>query len=699
MGYENASPDSPRHPNFRAMFSSILIANRGEISRRIMRTARRLGLRTVAVYSDADTDAAFVREADEAVWIGAAPAAESYLKGDRIIDAALKTRAEAIHPGYGFLSENAGFAEAVAKAGLTWIGPPPEAIRAMGLKDAAKALMEKHGVPVTPGYHGEDQTPKTLKAAAKKIGYPVLIKAVAGGGGRGMRKVDAEKDFDAALVSAQREAKGSFGDDRVLVEKFVENPRHIEVQVFGDNHGNYIHLYERDCSLQRRRQKVIEEAPAPGMTEAVRKAMTDAALMAAKAVGYRNAGTIEFIVDGSGALRPDGFWFMEMNTRLQVEHPVSEMITGLDFVELQLRVASGEKLPAQSEINLMGHAVEARLCAEDPARGFLPSSGKLEVFDVANPPHKRTVKARLDSAVDAGDVVPSTYDSMIAKAIVHAPTRDEAFASAAQWMKTLRVWPLATNAAFLGNLFEHPVVRTGKATTALVELELASLAEPTQAESDTALACGAVALTLLDQDASGPWGVADGFRINGAARISQRFEHAGTVHAVSLGDHKAEWTDVQSGFASARVHGRASVDGRDVDYGCEAEVRSGQGVSLSAASGGIEDVILVRRLADGPVLFHHGRALALRSPDFSHAIEGLAAGDDIRAPMPGKILEVKATAGQDVKRGDPLVVMEAMKMEHTLAAPRDGKIAEVSATAGTQTSEGAVLVKLEPAPE
>src|SRR5690349_14800160 len=365
------------------MFSSLLIANRGEISRRIMRTARRLGVRTVAVYSDADAEAAFVREADEAVWIGAAPATESYLKGERIIEAALDTGAEAIHPGYGFLSENAGFAEAVGKAGLTWIGPPPEAIRAMGLKDAAKALMEKHGVPVTPGYHGDDQTAKTLKAAARKIGYPVLIKAVAGGGGRGMRRVDAEKDFDAALISAQREAKASFGDDRVLVEKFIENPRHIEVQIFGDLHNNYIHLFERDCSLQRRRQKVVEEAPAPGMSTEVRKAMTDAALMAARVVGYRNAGTIEFIVDGSGALRPDGFWFMEMNTRLQVEHPVTELITGLDLVELQLHVASGGKLPAQSEIRLHGHAAEARLCAEDPSRGFLPSSGRLEVFDLS----------------------------------------------------------------------------------------------------------------------------------------------------------------------------------------------------------------------------------------------------------------------------------------------------------------------------
>ncbi|MFT3724431.1 MAG: biotin carboxylase N-terminal domain-containing protein [Hyphomonadaceae bacterium] len=670
------------------MFSSILIANRGEISRRIMRTARKLGMRTVAVYSDADTEAAFVREADEAVWIGAAAAAESYLKGDRIIEAALDTGAQAIHPGYGFLSENAGFAEAVGKAGLTWIGPPPEAIRAMGLKDAAKALMEKHGVPVTPGYHGEDQSAKTLKAAAKKIGYPVLIKAVAGGGGRGMRRVDAEKDFDAALASAQREAKASFGDDRVLVEKFIENPRHIEVQVFGDSHNNYIHLFERDCSLQRRRQKVVEEAPAPGMTAEVRKSMTDAALMAAKAVGYRNAGTIEFIVDGSGALRPDGFWFMEMNTRLQVEHPVTELITGLDLVELQLHVAAGGKLPAQSEIRLNGHAAEARLCAEDPSRGFLPSSGRLEVFDLSAFQDEAPggVTLRLDSAVEEGDVVPATYDSMIAKAIAHGPTRDDALDALAHALREAEVWPVTTNAAMLANLVDHPEFRDGKATTNLVEADINEVAVPDDAELADTLILGAVGLRgLAARVTQDPWDLADGFRINGSERATFIFEIGGETRTVKLesGMHGAD---------KAHVFGDAFEIDIDV-------APISDGVILSGMIDGSDAFGVVRSLEDGPVLFMRGRAVALRGPDYSHAVEGLAAGDDIRAPMPGKVLEVKAKPGQDVKRGDALVVMEAMKMEHTLTAPRNGKIADVGAVAGTQTAEGAVLVKLEPVTE
>ncbi|MEZ6028380.1 MAG: biotin carboxylase N-terminal domain-containing protein [Hyphomonadaceae bacterium] len=669
------------------MFSSILIANRGEISRRIMRTARRLGLRTVAVYSDADAGTAFVREADDAVWIGPPPAAESYLRGEAIIEAALDTGAEAIHPGYGFLSENAGFAEAVAKAGLTWIGPPPEAIRAMGLKDAAKALMEKHGVPVTPGYHGEDQSLKTLKAAAKKIGYPVLIKAVAGGGGRGMRRVDSDKDFDAALTSAQREAKASFGDDRVLVEKFVESPRHIEVQVFGDSHGNYIHLFERDCSLQRRRQKVIEEAPAPGMTAEVREAMTGAAIMAAKAVGYRNAGTIEFIVDGSGALRPDGFWFMEMNTRLQVEHPVTEMITGLDLVELQLRVAAGEKLPKQSEIELLGHAVEARLCAEDPARGFLPSSGQLEAFDLSafTAEDGGPATLRLDSAVDEGDIVPATYDSMIAKAIAHAPTRDEALDALAQGLREAEVWPVATNAALLANLLDNDSFRMGEATTNLVEANINELADLDDAELAELLVIGAAGLGAMASDGADPWSQADGFRINAPGRATFLFDVGGETHTVVL-------TPDAGGDAQAIVDGEA----------LEIEIDAAplpDGVLVSGAIQGVDVMGVVRDLRDGPVVFARGRAMALRRPDYSNAIEGLAAGDDIRAPMPGKILEVKAAAGQSVKRGDALVVMEAMKMEHTLAAPRDGVVAAVDATAGVQTVEGAVLVRLEPAAE
>ena len=670
------------------MFSSILIANRGEISRRIMRTASRLGLRTVAVYSDADAGAAFVREADDAVWIGAAPAAESYLRGERIIEAALDMGAEAIHPGYGFLSENAAFAEAVVKAGLTWIGPPPEAIRAMGLKDAAKALMEKHGVPVTPGYHGEDQSLKTLKAAAKRIGYPVLIKAIAGGGGRGMRKVDAAEDFDAALVSAQREAKASFGDDRVLVEKFVENPRHIEVQVFGDNHGNYIHLFERDCSLQRRRQKVIEEAPAPGMTDEVRAAMTGAAILAAKAVGYRNAGTVEFIVDGSGALRPDGFWFMEMNTRLQVEHPVSELVTGLDFVELQLLVAAGGELPDQSEIELYGHAVEGRLCAEDPARGFLPSSGLLEVFDLSAftaDDEGGAVTLRLDSAVDEGDVVPATYDSMIAKAIAHAPTRDEALDALAQGLREAEVWPVATNAALLANLLDNDEFRQGVATTNLVEANIAELAEVDDAELGDMLVLGAAGIGALTPSSGDPWSQGDGFRVNGAARASFLFDVGGASQTVVLSPNA-------SGQAQAIVNGEALE--LDVDAAPLPD-----GVLVSGAIDGVDALGVVRNLRDGPVVFARGRAVALRRPDYTHAIEGLAGGDEIRAPMPGKLLDVKAVAGQAVKRGEALVVMEAMKMEHTLTAPRDGVVAEVGAVAGVQTVEGAVLVRLEPVPE
>jgi 3-methylcrotonyl-CoA carboxylase alpha subunit len=669
------------------MFSSILIANRGEISRRIMRTARRLGLRTIAVYSDADAEAAFTREADEAVWIGAAPAAESYLKGERIIEAALDTGAESVHPGYGFLSENAGFAEAVAKAGLTWIGPPPDAIRAMGLKDAAKALMQKHGVPVTPGYHGDDQSPKTLKAEAKKVGYPVLIKAVAGGGGRGMRRVDDAAQFDAALTSAQREAKASFGDDRVLVEKFIESPRHIEVQVFGDNHGAYIHLFERDCSLQRRRQKVIEEAPAPGMSLKVREAMTGAALTAAKAVGYRNAGTVEFIVDGSGALRPDGFWFMEMNTRLQVEHPVTEMITGLDLVELQLRVASGEKLPAQSDIRLNGHAVEARLCAEDPARGFLPSSGRLEAFDLSafadDPGGGATL--RLDSAVEEGDTIPASYDSMIAKAIAHAPTRDGAMDALAEALRSADIWPVSTNTAMLANLLDHPEFREGVATTNLVEANINELADLDDQELADALILGAAGLQGLSNGGGDPWDIADGFRINASPQTSFVFDIAGEAHAVKLDldDHNV-------------AHAHIGPESFEIDL--EAAIIP-TGVIVSGAIEGGEVLGVVRNLEAGPVLFARGRAIALRRPEYSHLIEGLAAGDDIRAPMPGKILEVKAVAGKDVKKGDPLVVMEAMKMEHTLTAPRDGKIIQVSASTGAQTAEGAVLVRLEPLPE
>jgi acetyl/propionyl-CoA carboxylase alpha subunit len=546
--------------------------------------------------------------------------------------------------------------------------------------------MVSHNVPVTPGYHGADQSPKTLKAEARKIGYPVLIKAIAGGGGRGMRRVDTPEGFDDALASAQREAKASFGDDRVLVEKFIENPRHIEVQVFGDSHGNYIHLFERDCSLQRRRQKVIEEAPAPGMTDAVRAAMTSAAIDAARAVGYQNAGTIEFIVDGSGALRPDGFWFMEMNTRLQVEHPVTEMITGLDLVELQLNVAAGGKLPAQSSIRCQGHAFEARLCAEDPERGFMPSSGRLDVFDLSvfsdAPAGGRL---RLDSAVEEGDVVPATYDSMIAKAIAHAETRDAAMDALGDALRTAEIWPLATNAVLLANLLDHPVMREGKATTNLVEADLDELSSLDDMELAEALILGATGLQGWSRGfAADPWSSADGFRINASARANYVFD----IH----GPHEVRLEGAASGQRMARIAGDT--------YEIDAEVTATPtGAVVGAVIDGAEAVGVIRSLASGPVLFTKGRAFSLKPPELGLDLEGLAAGDDIRAPMPGKVLEVKAKAGATVKKGAPLVVLEAMKMEHTLSAPRDGKIAEVAATAGQQTTEGVVLVRMEPVPE
>src|SRR5438045_5812673 len=448
------------------MMKSLLTANRGEIACRVIRTARKLGIRTVALYSDADAKALHVRMADEAVHIGPSPARESYLVGDKIIAAARATKAQAIHPGYGFLSENADFAQAVIDAGLIWIGPRPDSIRAMGLKDAAKKLMGEAGVPVTPGYLGENQDPKRLKQEADGIGYPVLIKAIAGGGGKGMRKVDAANDFDDALESAKREAASSFGDDRVLIEKYILSPRHIEVQVFGDSHGNVVHLFERDCSLQRRHQKVIEEAPAPGRDAASGAAGCGAAVRAAQAVNYENAGTIEFIADASEGLKPDRIWFMEMNTRLQVEHPVTEEITGQDLVEWQLRVASGEILPkTQGELSINGHAIEARLYAEDPAKGFLPSVGKLEHFDLGE-------EGRIETGVEDGDAISPFYDPMIAKLIASADTRDDAIYELATILEGVEVWPVRTNAGFLFNALTHPAFEAVKLDTGFNERKL-----------------------------------------------------------------------------------------------------------------------------------------------------------------------------------------------------------------------------------
>ena len=465
------------------MFASLLIANRGEIACRIIRTARRLGVRTIAVFSDADADAPHARFADEAVWIGASPARESYLDGARIIAAATASGAAAIHPGYGFLSENAAFAEAVIAAGLIWVGPPPAAITAMGLKDAAKRLMAEAGVPVTPGYLGEDQSPARLRREADAIGYPVLIKAVAGGGGKGMRAVAAPAEFDTALASCRREAAASFGDDRVLLETLVARPRHIEVQVFADARGNAVHLFERDCSLQRRHQKVIEEAPAPGMAPDVRAAVCAAALRAARAVGYQGAGTVEFIADASQGLRADKIWFMEMNTRLQVEHAVTEMITGLDLVEWQLRIAAGEALPlSQAEIHMTGWAMEARLYAENPAAGFLPSVGSLHRF--------RTPKGgvRVDTGVEEGGEVSDFYDPMIAKLIAHATTREGAAAKLADACGQIEVWPVKTNAGFLARCLTEPDFVLGAIDTGFIEARLDSLVERRFGRCDKAAA-------------------------------------------------------------------------------------------------------------------------------------------------------------------------------------------------------------------
>ena len=510
------------------MFKSVLIANRGEIACRIARTARRLGLRTVAVYSDADAGALHVRLCDEAHPIGPAPAAESYLRIDKLIAAARAARADCIHPGYGFLSENADFAQACLDAGIAFVGPPPAAIRAMGLKSSAKALMEKAGVPVVPGYHGDRQEPKFLKEKAYEIGYPVLIKASAGGGGKGMRRVDRHAEFETALAAAQREAKAAFGDERVLIEKYVNAPRHIEMQIFADRHGNAIHLNERDCSLQRRHQKVIEEAPAPGMSAALRAAMGAAAVAAAKAVGYEGAGTIEFIADGSGGLKAGRFWFMEMNTRLQVEHPVTEAVTGLDLVEWQFRIAAGEKLPlAQDEVPLSGHAVEARLYAEDPERGFLPSTGKLLALQFP-----QDEGLRIDTGVEAGSEVTPFYDPMIAKLIAHGASRDEALDRLGAALDNTIVIGPRSNAGFLAALCRAEGFRKGDFDTGFIDRHLGALGAVPQPLDRAAAAAGAqklmqreaariAALTEREPDAPvSPWDSGDAFQLSGARRLA-----------------------------------------------------------------------------------------------------------------------------------------------------------------------------------
>ena len=663
------------------MIESVLIANRGEIARRIIRTARKLGVRTIAVYSDADAEAPHVREADEAVHIGPAPARESYLVPEKILAAAKQTNAAAIHPGYGFLSENAAFAQAVIDAGLIWVGPPPAAIDAMGLKDAAKQRMAEAGVPVTPGYLGEDQSPERLQKEADAIGYPVLIKAVAGGGGKGMRKVLEAGDFAAALASCQREAAASFGDQKVLIEKYVTRPRHIEVQVFGDSHGNVVHLFERDCSLQRRHQKVIEEAPAPGMDEATRAAVCNAAVLAAKAVNYEGAGTIEFIADASEGLRADRIWFMEMNTRLQVEHPVTEMITGQDLVEWQLRVASGEPLPlTQDELKIDGWAMEARLYAENPATGFLPSTGPLTHFRL---PDRDDV--RIDSAVRRrGDVSPF-YDPMIAKIIVKADDREAAAAALAEACGNVEVWPVKTNAAFLTACASHPDFVAGKVDTAFIDARLDALIAPITAPTAHIMAAAGSFLMQSEED---NWAYGKhnpfkqgltGFRLNARPTFDVVVYEGGERSDVAFTGRALD----------PEVPNHHTFD---VRFGDLVDVCYGDTDSVAFHKSGY--VNLACPDTETRVSFFRGAAFEFSRLPPLGAAAGASDGA-VLSPMPGKIVSVSVKAGDTVSKGQTLLVLEAMKMEHALAAPFDGVVAELSAVAGGQVSEGVVLVKLE----
>ncbi|MCC0043442.1 MAG: acetyl/propionyl/methylcrotonyl-CoA carboxylase subunit alpha [Brucellaceae bacterium] len=648
------------------MFSKILIANRGEIACRVIHTARRMGVTTVAVYSDADRDALHVEMADEAVRIGPAPAAESYLVGERIIEAAKATGAQAIHPGYGFLSENPDFVEAVENAGLTFIGPSAKSIRAMGLKDAAKRLMEKAGVPVVPGYHGEAQEIVVLAGKAREIGYPVLIKARAGGGGKGMRLVDNADDFAEALASAKREAKAAFGDEAVLVEKFVEKPRHIEVQVFGDNHGNAVHLFERDCSAQRRHQKVIEEAPAPAMTAEMREAMTSAAVKAAKAISYSGAGTIEFIVDASEGLKPDRFWFMEMNTRLQVEHPVTEMVTGVDLVEWQLRVASGEKLPRkQDEITLNGHAFEARIYAEDATRGFLPATGTLH--HLAFPQHAPAGTVfRIETGVRQGDAISPFYDPMIAKLVTHGPDRATALNALGDALARTEVAGSTVNTAFLAALAADEDFAAGDVDTGLIARKQDALtAQPAPSVRVVALAAFAASGALDRPIGDDPWSTLTGYAHFGATPRKAAISHGDEAIAASL---------------TAESGGRFKIDVDGSVQTIEPWHVGSTGLRHAKWPGHV-------------TVFEGALAHSFAAPDPLEAAEDEAAGgDNLRAPMPGLVKVVRAEAGQTVTKGQALLVLEAMKMEHTISAPHDGEIAEI-VPEGTQVTDGTVLVR------
>ncbi|MAA76375.1 MAG: 3-methylcrotonyl-CoA carboxylase [Salinisphaeraceae bacterium] len=659
------------------MFKKILIANRGEIGCRIVDTCRRMGVGTVAIYSEADARSRLVRMADEAWCVGPAPSKDSYLRIDRIIEAARTSGAEAVHPGFGFLAENAEFAEACEQAGLVFIGPPASAIRAMGSKSAAKALMDKAGVPLVPGYHGDDQDGEKLAAEADRIGYPVLIKAVSGGGGKGMRVVESADEFAAALASCQREAAASFNDDRVLIEKYITRPRHIEVQIFGDRDGQIIHLNERDCSAQRRHQKVVEEAPAPHMTPARRAEMGRAAVDAGQAVDYVGAGTVEFIVDDR-----NDFYFMEMNTRLQVEHPVTEMITGIDLVEWQLRIAAGEPLPqAQQDIGIDGHSIEVRVYAEEPANDFLPSIGTLVHFQ----PPRESRHVRVETGVESGDAVSPHYDPMLAKLIVWDENREQATERMLQALSEFRVLGVGNNIAFLSRLVDHAAFRQGEVDTHLIAREGSALTRPAQQVASPLLA--AAALWLVDREGvagaetplASPWLIRDAWRANAGHDSRMTFsvgddEHEVVVHReagqtrLTIDDETrpAEWRPLDD------TRGQLVLG----DLTCEAQVlRRGDVIEVYAG----------------------GQSLQLTHADpLDHVFEEDAAEGGLTAPMPGSVIELLVEQGSKVSQGDALLVMEAMKMEHTIYAPANGTVDEFLYQPGEQVDEGAELVSFTP---
>ena len=661
------------------MFKKILIANRGEIACRVAATAQRMAIKSVAVYSDADADAKHVSCCDEAVHIGGSAPKDSYLRWEAIIEAAKATGAEAIHPGYGFLSENEAFAQACADNGLVFIGPPPSAIKAMGLKAESKQLMEKAGVPLVPGYHGADQSPELLKREADRMRYPVLIKASAGGGGKGMRMVEKSEDFDAALASCKREAINSFGNDNVLVEKYAQRPRHIEIQVFGDTHGNYVYLFERDCSVQRRHQKVLEEAPAPGLSDAMRQQMGEAAVAAARAVNYVGAGTVEFIVEqlADGGMK---FYFMEMNTRLQVEHPVTEAITGLDLVEWQLLVASGQKLPlAQDQLQINGHAMEARICAESPDNNFLPATGTLHVYAKPDAASFERGPVRVDDGVRQGDAISPFYDSMVAKLIVHGKTRQEALARLDAALAQTHIVGLQTNVQFLRYVLQTESFANANLDTALIPREEAVLFKQERIGLSMAVAC-AVAQTLINEKAletNDPFSRRDGWQSHGITLRRFEFEFHGELH-------KAALTYLHDGALHLAVGDTAGV------------------LTFAQAGGGLNVQFAGQRIT--AQVYKHGETVHIFCAQgatqiiaidlLAHAGVAQAEGGRLTAPMPGKVVSFAVKAGDKVSKGQALAVMEAMKMEHTIAAPLDGVVQELLYAPGDQVAEGAELLKL-----